>query len=121
MKTITEYLSGEHDQELRVLIAEARGLNNPRIQKWWDESLHAMYNHPTEGTCHIPPYPTSRDACEALLAELTEEQEQFSFLRQLEWVVGETTGVYPVDNFALLRTTARQICVAYLIVIGVLK
>jgi len=124
MKTIQEYLSGHFDEELRVAVAEARGWihkNDPsktRADEWW----------------LLPPYSTSRDACEGLLADLTLEegiklvQKLVGFLDDIH-ADGEVSPLVcmsdvssPVEiTFRVLLAAPRQICVAYLIVKGVLR
>lgn len=139
MKTIPEYLSGSHDSELRVLVAETRGwIRQPcpdilGFCKWFrpDGTLHKYYKqdfdgpwyespHPThrldEVPFELPPYPTSRDACEELLADLTDPELRRAGLLIIKWRTD-----YAGSIVAILRATARQICVAYLIVKGVLK
>lgn len=127
MKPIPEYLSGSHDSELRVLVAEARGWTNVSlgVTQRGEHSL-TVYGISRFDTCRmpVPPFELSRDACEELLAELTEEEKD-NFAVQLANIILERyIGWWDLEcheAFLFLRATARQICVAYLIVKGVLK
>jgi len=130
VRTITEYLSGNFDEELRVLVApfvgwkeiERCGRSSMRPNcngAEWRGTKDARYGEQTFYL--IPRYTTSLDACRELLADLT-EGEQYSFLRALRIVTGvNSSSVLECDLFLMVTATARQICVAYLIVKGVLK
>lgn len=126
MKTITEYLSGNFNDELRVLVAEARGWKHVRLchtaegaeNGYW--GLRPGFIH-KENEERLPPYPTSRDACEELLADLT-AHEWPKFIDQLGiCTIGHKPCWQTELCRALIRASARQICVAYLIVKGVIK
>lgn len=119
MRTIIEYLSGQFDEELRVLVAEARGWTTAENQgaaggfipkhagnSYYDE-IGGTHEHAILNAC--PPFSTSLDACRELLADLTETEER-KFDNQLVAYCGFTW-----------KATARQISVAYLIVKQVLK
>lgn len=135
MKTVKEYLSGEHDEELRVLVAETKG--------WDDCCLDNPMGSPKIGPNGLPPgtpknvevwnyrrliphYPTSLDACRELLEDLTDE-EWDNFIDALGLVT--KTAVMQLRFIRiryhnirdLLSAGARQICVAWLIVKGVMK
>lgn len=119
MKTIQEYLSGEYDEELRVLVAETRGWK----RKEFTVVGHGSYFEWTKDDIYFlelpPPYSTSRDACEELLADLTEE-EQLRFCDVLKSIVPKPA-ILDFELWEFLRATARQICVAYLIIKKILK
>jgi len=109
MKTIPEYLSGNFDEELRVLVAEARGWKNG----------FGYWKRPDGGyASDCPKFSTSRDVCEELLVDLTDE-EWNKFTLQLEaWVyVGKSVELCK----SMLLVTARQICVAFLVVKSIIK
>ena len=129
--TIAEYLSGEHDEELRVLVAEARG-QKTRIAaggELWSEGTV-----PWKGKCFCkekdgvlieeyfgptPFYSTSLDACRELLADLT-ESEWLKFVDCLSGLIKDTRSFYAMAK-QMLNATPTQICIAYLLTKGVLS
>ncbi len=125
MKTIEEYSSGKFDEELNVLVAEARGwkftegFNVPSLSFSGARASADCWIKPDGNAGHgifePPLFSTSLDACRELLADLT-VGELYEVVTQISlWDMEVSSAV------AVLRATARQICVAYLIVKGVLK
>lgn len=120
MRTIEEYLSGQHDEELDALTAETLGWTESTFGGWWVD--------PSGTSPAIPPaFSTSRDACQPFLAGLTDEE--WSKFDDVLIRVLESDGILPWPHkergalgFAViyLQVTARQICVAYLLVKGVM-
>ena len=128
MKTITEYLSGKHDQELRVLVAETRGwMKHPCVKDVWRSPEQCKKNVELLGTVVGPWTPeleppsswtTSLDACHEFLEDLTEEE-----WGQLHYWLGYIfycTERQPARVKDLMTAHPRQICVAWLLAKGVL-
>lgn len=120
MKTIEEYLSDQHDEELNVLVAETQGWTllepevHPAITYHWAYPPGVK----TGNRSLIPLFSTSHDACRELLGGLTEDELIQASNLILKWADAKTDQTFVA---ALLRATARQICVAWLIVKGVLN
>lgn len=126
MKTIPEYLTGQFDEELNMLVAEAKygwtDFDNLTIANHPDD--HARYlcgsGHKEDGWNRVHPFSTSLDACHEFLEDLTKE-EWFNFRDELDNVTCDPNADYRNREQRFICATARQICVAYLIVKGVLK
>lgn len=131
MKTIQEYLSGNFDEELNVIVAEARGW-----KRWEQNDTGGWTNDDGDELDAPPPFSTSLDACRELLTDLTEEeglrfgsaladilQSLPSDISNLSALTRATTqpSASSIIWHLLKVITARQICVAYLIVRGILK
>jgi len=115
MKTIPEYLSGQFDEELRVLVMDTL---DPGA---WPEITHDRTVIISE------PFSTSLDACRELLEDLT-EMETDDFVIHLSLILFggpvNSTAWWDLEcheALTLLRATAQQICVAFLIAKGILK
>lgn len=122
--TIAEYLSGEHDEELRVLVAETTGKFPMQVTsgengcyKTWCYTKHKdngmLFN--------LPKYSTSRGDCEELLADLS-EPEWRTFLESICLILSgfrELTNSFQGIR-EIFSATPRQICIAYLLTKGVL-
>lgn len=120
MKTIPEYLTGQFDEELRLLVAEARG---------WQDCFNGYGVTKryigTPSKCEVrvplPPFSTSLDACRELLSDLT-DIEWPKFVNKLGFVIHGTKACWQTELCkSLICATARQLCVAYLITKGILK
>lgn len=127
-------MSGEFDDELRIVAAKALGW-----KKWQDQEKlilggdgpDYLWTAPNDiamrGEDKIPPYSTSRDACGELLLDLVKEEKESFSGWLLNICLGSQKGklgwweLSEQEVFILLRATARQICVAYLLAKGTLK
>jgi len=104
VKKISEYLSGDHDEELNVLVAEVL----KREPKWIGAVAGNRWLEP------MPKFSISLDACCELLVDLTVE-ELCKVVTQISlWDMEVSSAV------AVLRMTARKLCIAYLIIKGVI-
>ena len=126
MRTRSEYLSGEYNEELRALVAEARGYSKCENDPDHPEDIEGWTGYKDGVLVLAPPFSTSLDACRELLMDLTEEKRRkfVQVLYQLiqpDHVVRGWWKANVNEIWLLFNATARQICVAYLIVKGILK
>jgi uncharacterized protein YbdZ (MbtH family) len=146
-KTIQEYLSGKHNEEVDVLVAENRGWTiwNGYIKAPGGGSISGQHRSRAMSIKEAPadlirdllkeltPYSTSLDATRELLAELTEKRDRAKFLIALDQIVqGKdvdlrviTIGIHweitDEDLWILFCATPLQISVAFLLVKGIIK
>lgn len=116
MKTIPEYLSGQFDVELCVLVAEARGWQRIEVGEGYKPGILSGRLTDLAWRDPLPPFSTSLDACRELLVDLQRSQKHKMCQLIGAWI--NSTNNLEED---VLIATSRQICVAYLIVKNVLK
>lgn len=119
---LPDWLSGKHDEEMRVMCAEELGrctCSTYRKPGDWETAVcDDCGKNPFFAEHNIPNYPASLDACVQLRAAMS-EGEIHHFKWQLLIVLGhpifhlfELTGDMLVD---LLNATPRQIVLAFLL------
>jgi hypothetical protein len=124
MRTIEEYLSGNYDQELSCAVALERNWffhddcwHRPGKQVDRAGNEVPFRDIRSYGESNDPLFAISRDSCEELLADLTDHEMWLVSGLITNWT--SAPGVHSYTR--LLRATARQICVAYLITKNILQ
>lgn len=110
-RPVTEWLSGEHDAEMRVMCAEELGYSGSFVTG--NSGMLYAVIAPKASSHKVPDYPASLDACAELRAAVI--GGHWVFVKHLLSVMEIDIDASYTAAFDILNATPRQIVLAFVL------